>query len=195
MNNTRWIFLMILGILTTGCSSKSNFYQLHPKQTHATNTTQSTKSTIIGIAGVDIAGYLTKSALVTRINAGRLTIHETDLWADSLNQNIQAVLKENMTSLLPRYTFLNYPWEEPIEDKYRIYVTINHFDGSLNTRTVSLEGRWSLINKEENQVLYTESFYYTEESNRTLEGIVNTQSILLEKLSHRMAKKIGNLSL
>jgi len=185
----RLSILFILLLLLTGCSSKSNFYQLHPKSTQQLNTTHSKRGTVVGIADVEVAGYLTKSEIVTRMNAGHLNVHETDLWAGSLNKNIQSVLKHNIATLLPKYTFLAHPWEEPIDDKYRIYVTIDRFDGSQNG-SVTLQGRWSLVNKEENHLLYGESFVYSQKGEKTLEGIVNTQSRLLEKLSKRIARKI-----
>jgi len=178
----------MLGILS-GCSSKSNFYQLHPKSVQHENSTHSKKGTVIGIANVEVATYLTKSEIVTRMNAGRLNIHETDLWAGSLDKNIQSVLKHNMATLLPRYTFLSHPWEEPIDDKYRIYVTIDRFDGSEAGR-VTLQGRWSLVNKEENKVLYSESINYSIQGGPSLDEIIDTQSQLLDKLSRRIASKL-----
>jgi hypothetical protein len=182
------ILFIALGLLS-GCSSKSNFYQLYPKSVQSVNSTKSKKGTVIGIAEVEVAEYLTKQEVVTRMNASRLNVHETDLWAGSFAKNIQSVLMHNIAALLPHYTFLIYPWEEPIDDKYRIYVTIDRFDGSA-TGSVTLQGRWSLINKEENKVLYSESVNYTDQGGKTLDDIVNTQSRLLEKLSRRIAGKI-----
>ncbi|SFV59325.1 protein of unknown function DUF330 [hydrothermal vent metagenome] len=184
-----YILFISVGLLLIGCSSKSNFYQLYPKSAQNTNSTKSTKGTVIGIAEVKVAEYLTKSAIVTRMDASRVAIHETDLWAGSFAKNIQSVLTHNIASLLPRYTFLAYPWEEPIDDKYRIYITIDRFDGS-QTGKVTLQGRWSVINKEENKVLYSESVNYTAQGGKTLGAIIDTQSKLLEQLSRRIAAKV-----
>ncbi|KYJ87684.1 PqiC family protein [Sulfurovum riftiae] len=183
------VLLMVALGLFSGCSSKSNFYQLHPKSPQTTGSSQSKRGTVIGIAEVEVAEYLHKSEIVTRMSAGRINVHETDLWAGSFAKNIQSVLMHNIAVLLPRYTFLNYPWEEPIDDRYRIYVTIDRFDG-YETGSVTLQGRWSFVNKEDNKVLYSESINYTAQGGKTLDEIIDTQSRLLERLSRRIANKI-----
>jgi len=182
------ILLIVLGLLS-GCSSKSNFYQLHPKSTPQADSIKSKKTTVIGIAEVEVAEYLRKSEVVTRLSAGRVNVHDKALWAGSLAQNIQTVLTHNISTLLPRYTFLTHPWEEPIDDKYRIYVTISRFDGYENGK-VTLQGRWSLVNKEENRVLYSESVNYTAQGGESLDEIIDTQSLLIDRLSRRIASKI-----
>jgi len=179
---------MALGLLS-GCSSKSDFYQLHPKSAPQADSIKSKKATVIGIAEVEVAEYLRKSEVVTRLSAGRVNVHDNALWAGSLAQNIQTVLAHNISALLPQYTFLSSPWEEPIDDKYRIYVTIDRFDGYENGK-VTLQGRWSLVNKEENKVLYSESVNYTAQGGKTLDEIVDTQSRLIDRLSRRIASKI-----
>ena len=185
------IWIGMVGILLlSGCSSKSNFYQLHPKKQERYNSTHTKRATVIGIAEVEVAEYLHKSEVITRMSEGRITVHEKDLWAGSFAKNIQSVLMHNIATLLPRYTFLNYPWEEPINDTYRIYVTIEQFDG-YETGSVTLQGRWSLVNKEDNSVLYSESIHYHALSKgKTLDDIVDTQSQLLERLSRRIASKL-----
>ena len=182
--------LIIALALLSGCSSKSNFYQLHPKSLQKANQSRSRTAAVIGIGKVEVAEYLRKSEIVTRLSAGRINVHGEDLWAGSLDKNIQTVLTHNISALLPRYTFLAYPWEEPIEDRYRVYVTVDRFDGYENG-SVTLRGRWSLVDKEENRVRYSESINYTAQGGTTLDGIVETQSYLLEKLSRRIAGKIS----
>jgi len=181
--------LCLLGLLS-GCSSKSNFYQLHPGTSRHMAVYQNKKETVIGIAEVEVAEYLKKSEVVTRLGAGRIHVHETDLWAGSLADNIQSVLMHNLAARLPRYTFLAAPWEEPLEERYRIYVTVDRFDADENG-TATLQGRWSLVNKTENRVEYSESVNYTTAGGETLDAIVDTQSKLLEKLSRRIAGKIA----
>jgi len=157
------IWIGMVGILLlSGCSSKSNFYQLHPKKQERYNSTHTKRATVIGIAEVEVAEYLHKSEVITRMSEGRITVHEKDLWAGSF----------------------------PINDTYRIYVTIEQFDG-YETGSVTLQGRWSLVNKEDNSILYSESIHYHALSKgTTLDGIVDTQSQLLERLSKRIASKL-----
>jgi len=188
MKKKIYILLVTLGIFS-GCSSKSNFYQLHPQTAQQTGTHQSKRGTVIGISEVEVAEYLKKSEVVTRMGAGRINVHETDLWAGSFADNIQSVLMHNIASRLPHYTLLSYPWEEPIDDRYRIYVTIDRFDADENGYA-TLQGRWSFVDREENKVRYSESLNYTEKGGKTLDEIIDTQSRLLDKLSRRIADKV-----
>jgi uncharacterized lipoprotein YmbA len=148
------------------------------------------KQTVVGIGEVEVPEYLKKSEVVTRLSAGRVEVHEVDRWAGSFSNNIQSVIHDNISRLLTKYIFISYPWEEPISDDYRIYITVNKFDGN-NLGEVRLEGRWSLVNKDSNSVLINESFAYTETGGITLDEIVDTQSHLLERLSRRIAQRIA----
>jgi uncharacterized lipoprotein YmbA len=186
----RYITILLILLAFTGCSSKSNFYQLHPKVQQSQHTKSSMKQTVVGIGEVEVPEYLKKSEVVTRLSAGRVEVHEVDRWAGSFSNNIQSVIHDNISRLLTKYIFISYPWEEPISDDYRIYITVNKFDGN-NLGEVRLEGRWSLVNKDSNSVLINESFAYTETGGITLDEIVDTQSHLLERLSRRIAQRIA----
>ena len=183
--------ILIFLLLLAGCSSKSNFYQLHPTTQKSKQVKQSTHSVYIGIGEVSLSEYLEKTELVTRLSAGRLLVNNDQLWAGSLAKNIQSVLRQNLSALLPRYAFLSYPWEEPISDRYRIYLTIDRFDGDAEG-VVTLKGHWSLVSVEENDLIVSEAIYYRESGSKGLDGIVSTQSRILEKLSRHLATRLGH---
>ena len=82
------ILLLALGVLS-GCSSKSDFYQLHPSTTTTMKSSSHKRGAPIGIANVEVADYLSKSEVVTRMSAGRLNVHDKQDWAGSLAKNIQ----------------------------------------------------------------------------------------------------------
>jgi uncharacterized lipoprotein YmbA len=179
---------VVVGLLS-GCSSKSNFYQLQPSSSTSANTTHAIRHTVVGIAEVEVSGYLNKPEIVTRVNEGRLLVHDEDRWADAFAKNIQSVLRHNLSTLLPKYTFLSKPWDEPIDENYRIYVTIDRFDGDSNGLVV-LEGRWSLVNQDDNTVVLSHYFKRKKQGDITLDALVSTQSKLLEELSKEIAKRI-----
>jgi uncharacterized lipoprotein YmbA len=176
-------------LLLAGCTANSSFYQLHPKVKESTQSRSHQKGTVIGIAEGEGSEYLNKPEIVTRLSAGRLSVHEDDRWAGSFPKNLQAVLRHNLATLQPRYTFLSYPWEEPIDDNYRIYVTIDRFDGDA-AGLVTLEGRWSLVDRNESKVLFSENIKYAQKGGTSLDAIVDTQSRLLYKLSQRISTKV-----
>lgn len=176
-------------LLLAGCSAKSSFYQLQPKVKESTKTSRQHKGAVIGIAEVEIPEYLDKPEMVTRLSAGRLSIHQEERWAGSFPENLQTVLKQNLAAMLPGDTFLSYPWEEPVSDNYRIYVTIDRFDGD-RAGLVTLEGRWSLVDRNASRVLYAEQIHDRLQGGTSLDAIVDTQSRLLYRLSRRIANKV-----
>ena len=172
-----------------GCSSKSNFYQLHPSKQISHNGSSHLKSQVIGVDEVHLADYLDKPQIVTRLTSERLRLHEEERWAGALDKNIQSLLTQNLSEALPGYTFLASPWDEPMEDRYRIYVDVDRFDGDTNG-TVVFDGRWSLVDKEKNCLVTGEKVRYVKHGSATLDGIVTTQSHIVTRLSREIARKI-----
>ena len=185
----KYLGVVLLLALITGCTSKSEFYQLHVPAEESVNTTKHMRQNVIGVAEVEVAEYLDKPQIVTRLSAGRLHVHEERRWAGSLPKNIQTVLTHELSKELPHYSFLAYPWEEPITDRYRIYLTVDRFDGD-ETGMVTFEGRWSLVDKEDNRVITSQIVNYHEQGGVTMDELVATQSRILDKLSRDIAKKI-----
>jgi len=183
------ILIIVVAWLLAGCSSKSNFYQLHPKMVQKTEKKALKRGTVIGIGEVEVAEYLNKPEIVTRLSAGRIDVHEKERTAGSFPKNIQSVLAHNLSLLLPAYTVLTSPWEEPVSDRYRIYVVIDRFDGD-SSGSVAMRGRWSLVDKIDEKVLFGESIDYSLQGGATLDAIVDTQSRLLDRLSRHIAARI-----
>ena len=176
-------------VMLSGCSSKSNFYQLHTSETAAENKSRHITRNIVGVAKVEVAEYLDKPQVVTRLSEGELKLHETQRWAGSFADNIQRVLTYDLSRALPSKNFIAAPWEEPLTDRHRIYLTVDRFDGDANG-TVTLEGRWSLVDREEDRLVTGEKIYLVGHGSPTVSGIVSTQSRMLEQLSRSMAAKL-----
>jgi uncharacterized lipoprotein YmbA len=177
--------LLLLG----GCSTKSEFYRLQPTVSAPTGSRTLHPHRVLGIGEVQVADYLEKPELVTRLAPTHLEVHDEKRWAGSLAGSIQEVLQQDLSALLPRHTVLRYPWDEPVDDRYRLYVTVDRFDGDANG-TVTLAGHWSLADREASRVVTGEKFRYVERGTPGPEGVVRTQSSLLERLSRRIAGKI-----
>ncbi|WP_457605627.1 PqiC family protein [Nitratifractor sp.] len=191
MNRRLLTLLLSLGLLLlTGCSSKNDFYRLQPAiQSAHSGSAPLHRERILGIGEVQVADYLRKHELVTRVDSTRLDVHENDLWAGDLEKNIQQVLRANLGKDLPRVTVLAYPWSEPLDDRYRLYLSVDRFDGDLNG-TVTLSGHWSLVDQYDNRLVTGERFRYFAQGAPETEALVETQSRLLDRLSRRIAAKI-----
>ena len=183
------IGLLFLLFLLGGCSSKTEFYRLQPTLSGSVGSKAIHTRRILGIGEVQVAGYLEKPELVTRLAPTHLKVHEEQRWAGSLAGGIQQVLQQNLSALLPRHTVLNYPWDEPVTDNYRLYVTVDRFDGDANG-TVTFSGHWSLADQSDSKIVTGEKFRYIEQGTPGIQGVVTTQSRLLERLSRRIASRV-----
>ena len=180
---------LLLILLLAGCGSRTDYYRLHPTLLPSQKNRPLHPRQIVGIGEVQVADYLQKESLPTQLGPGRIKLDDTALWAGSLSKNIQRVLQADLSRLLPARTFLSYPWEEPLSDATRLFLTVDRFDGDLNG-TVTFAGHWSLINRKEDRLVTGESFNYVRRGLPTAAGIVETQSRLLERLSRRIASQI-----
>jgi hypothetical protein len=53
-----------------------------------------------------------------------------------------------------------------------------------------LDARWSLVDKEENRLITGEKVHYLHRGEASIDGIVATQSRMIHRLGHQVAKKI-----
>ncbi len=188
---TKGVWILLILTLISGCSTKSNFYKLEPISTEDGHKRTDT-SKVIGIGNVKVADYLNQKQLVVKVSNTKLDIEETHRWAGNLSQNIQEVLRDNLSTLLPKYTVLSFPWEEPVDDRYRVFVSIDSMQRDADNKAV-LKGSWSLVNQESGKLIRHEEFSYSEVTDESYDSLVEAQSSMLTKLSRHIAKTIARL--
>ncbi len=187
--------LTLLALLATGCSAPSHLYRLEPLA-HPKGALHPLGRTVVGIAEVQLADYLHKNAIVLRESPHRFAIRENDLWAGNLAKNIQRTLAQELTALVPGRTFLVFPWDEPLTDRYRIYLSIDRFDAD-EKGVVVLSGRWSLVDMTNNRLVTGERFDLGEsvppvaaDKAADLDRIVAAQNRLLHRLARHIARSL-----
>ena len=106
--------LALVVMILTGCASSpsSKFYQLNPVQnkTSVTGDVSSDQSQVIAIGPVRIPDYLDRPQIVTRSGKNELKLSEFDRWAGSLESDVNRVLVEDISSLLPADRFSVVRW-------------------------------------------------------------------------------------
>jgi uncharacterized lipoprotein YmbA len=178
------IFLASM-MLLVGCGSvPSTFYQLNVPAPKKAN--RSLPKTVVGIAEPDIADYLDQPQVVTRINGEVLRINETDRWAGAFGKNIQTALRRSLSRYVSNVAFISKPYEEPLEERYRIYLTIDRFDGDING-TVRFDGRWSLVRLEDRKLLVAQRIREVRRTKPDLPAIVAMQSTVIDDIAKRIA--------
>ena len=180
------LFVMIL----TGCASSpaSKFYQLNPIQntTSVTSDGSPDQIQVIAIGPVRIPDYLDRPQIVTRSGKNELKLSEFDRWAGSLESDVNRVLVEDISSLLPADRFSVVRWtpylESQVPASYRVEVLVDRFEGTLGD-SVLLKAQWEVFSQDRSLLLQKESRISEQMNGSSYDALVAAMSSALERLS------------
>ena len=185
---TLGLFVVILA----GCASSpsSKFYQLNPEhnKTSVTRDASPDQSIIITIGPVRIPDYLDRPQIVTRSGKNELKFSEFYRWAGSLESDVNRVLAENISSLLPdndnRFSVERWtPYQESeVPASYRVEVLVDHFEGTLGD-SVLLKAQWRIFAKDRSLILEEGSGVREQVNGSSYDALVAAMSSALERLS------------
>jgi uncharacterized lipoprotein YmbA len=182
----RNIYFFILIYLFIGCGGVSKYYHLYPTIPAKEGSFKMSRR-VVGVAEVKLADYLDKAEILTQKDGTLVDIHEKENWAGDFAKNIQMVISQNLNRLKGRkYSFVALPAEEVLNDKQRLFITIDRFDSNQEGET-TLQGHWSLKNLESGSTKISKIFNYKINSAIDLDSTIEAKSMLLERLSRDIA--------
>ncbi len=198
--NTKLMLGIILGLLilvTTGCGSNmpTRFYVLTPMNNpNSTSVVVDGREIAIGVGPVELPMYLDRPQLVRRTAHNELQLSELEQWAEPLENNVPAVLAENLSNLLGTDEVNLYPWSSSTSLDYAVTLELNRFDWSSSGETV-VSARWNIIDPTRRQVILTRKFHYIDQikPGDSL-AAVKSKSHALERLSQDIAEELARLS-
>jgi uncharacterized protein len=187
-------------VILTGCASSpsSKFYQLNPLQnkTSVTRDASPDQNLTIAIGPVRVPDYLDRPQIVTRSGKNELKLSEFDRWAGSLENDVNRVLVEDISSLLPADRFFVVRWTPYLESQvpvsYRVEVLVDRFEGSLGN-SVLLKAQWAVFAKDKRLLLKKESEIREEMNGGSYETLVAAMSSALERLSRDISGGINSV--
>ena len=133
-----------------GCSFKSEtapsrFYLLRPLPADAAAEARGgSAGPVIALGPVNVAAYLDRPQIVTRAPGAEVKISEFERWAEPLEDNVAAVLADNLARLVPTERVSAYPARLLLDFDIRVTVDVIRFDGVLGGDVV-LDARWILL--------------------------------------------------
>lgn len=96
----------------------------------------------IGIAGIELPGYLDQTRLVRRTGPNTLSVEQFDRWTEPLDVGVQRVLAANLADLLAARVHA-LPWPRGLTQDYQVITQVAQFDAD-EQGAVILAGTWSL---------------------------------------------------
>ena len=191
-----FLALMVLGYSGCARTQPSRFYTLTAISdiniTIPENLSVDGKT--IGVGPVEIPSQLDRPQIVTLMGPNQLHLAEFDRWAGTLKENINSVIAENLSALLPDDQVYVFPWRSVKPFQYQITIRIMRFD-AVPGETVTLDARWIILERE-GRLMRLEQWAQIRIpfTGNGYEDIVSAQSQALGELSREVAAAIQNLS-
>ncbi len=182
--------LALFVVILAGCASSpsSKFYQLTSTQnrTFVTRDASPDQDLIVAIGPVRIPDYLDRPQIATRLGRNELKFSEFERWAGSLEDDINRVLVEDISSLLPADFFPVVRWTPFLESQmpasYRVEVLVDRFEGTLGD-SVLLVAQWRVFAKDRSLLLRKEARISEQMNGSSYDALVAAMSSALERLS------------
>jgi len=174
-----------------GTTQPARFYMLNA-QCESPVAVQSTSQYVIGLLPVTVPGYLDRPQIVTRTHANELKLHEFSRWGEDMGDNIVAVLRDNLKTLLPKVEVQAYPFESKIRLTHQVVVQVTRFDLDPSGDVV-LSAKWGHVQADADiTTAQVKTVTYRMAVPQTgVRATVTTMSTLLAELSSDIAQSLA----
>ena len=137
----------------------------------------------IGVGPIHLPGYLDQDQVVTRMSQNRVTLSETDRWAEPLENNIVQVLAQNLSMLLQTDQVILHPWPAQQRPTYQLEIDVLSFETDT-AGTAHLAARWFLHKVTSRQTI----------AEREIRLTASGAGISTEQAVASLSKALGDLS-
>ncbi len=173
-------------------SAPTRFYVLSNLPQSAQPPVNTGRDIAVGVGPLDLPDYLDRAQIVTRTGHNELNLAEFDKWGESLKDNANQVLAENLAVLLPTKKVHTYPWKRSTSLDYQVVVKITRFDHTEGGETV-LHARWNILSGDGNKELLSRETRYTERPDGTgYPATVAAMNRVLAQFSRDVANTINS---
>lgn len=190
-NRIRTLMIAAALFAVAGCATTPppTFYQLEePASTHLSGLE---RGIAIGVGPVNMAAYLDRPQIVTRAEAHKLQLSESNVWAEPLKDSILRVIGVNLSNMLQTTRIFKIPRRDrAIPLAYRVALDIPRFDGTLGG-DAQLVARWTLYKGQGEDALLTRVSIIAEASGgEGYEKLIAAQNRALKALSREIADSV-----
>lgn len=144
----------------------------------------------IGLAAIELPGYLDQTRMVRRTGPNTLSIEQFDRWTEPLDKGVQRVLAANLSDLLGARVH-RLPWPRGVNQDFLLLMQVAQFDAHEDGSVV-LAGTWLLSAGRDNAREERRSYRVEVASQgRDSAAVAAAMSEALAQLARQMAEVIG----
>ncbi len=183
------VIILLLAMLTACSSKPATFYIMNPLPQKINKHS----SLQVSVDTVNVASYLQKAQIVTRLSSQSLKLAEFNRWAEPLRENITSVIIENLKVILLTPYVLPYPAYTANDSNVRVVVNVTRFDTSESGMSV-LNANWRLINPRTGKIIRARSIKLSKpvvfRKKSDYGAIVAAMNFNLKQLCYAIARSI-----
>ena len=188
--------LLALTLFFSGCGSSPNdkIYILDAmdRDSSISALTPQGQSVAVKVGPVSISDVLDQLQIVSRSGENSLIVDEFNRWGGDFQSDIQRVIGENISILLPTDQVILSQEIGLLPIDYQVLVNIREFDGTLGGM-VNLNADWTVASKGKDKSIVTRKSVLEEQADGAgYDAYVAAQSRLLKKLSQDITAEIRN---
>lgn len=185
------VLLIAAAATMTGClggrGKDQSFYLLTAR---APATTATPINSSVGVGPVRVAPFLQRPHIVTHGGSGDLSIAENRRWGEPLEQGVQRVLLQNLTTLTGADT-RNFPWTQATIPHYAVRIDVIDLDRAADGNAL-LEVNWILEDITHNKMLTSRREHLTVAiaAGDNPAALANAYSELFTQLAQQVAQTL-----
>jgi uncharacterized protein len=186
--------LGLSGCLSIPNSQTPRFYALSAiNETQAVNKNNIPAGMIIGVGPVKIPEYLDRPQIVTQNKEKMLEFAQFDRWGESLDLGLADLIREDLTTMLPRAKLTIYPWNPSMAVKYQVVLEVVQLDSELD-KDMFFVVQWMVIDMQNSKtVIIKRSEFRRPIIPQSYSGLVKTLSTACASLSSQISAALASL--
>ncbi len=140
---------------------------------------------------IHVPAYLDRLQLTTYNQQQQVIIASLDRWAEPLDENLNRVLKENLSRHLQGGRITSQKKHEAAAENLKLQLTINSFDGILGGH-VSVDIRWMIARNGMSEQIKQGRFTDNTPIGDSYSELVQGLNRALDKFSYKLAEELAN---
>jgi len=199
MRINRPVFLPLLSVLLLslaacvgGTTPPSQFYMLEPISDLGHGPAGAVKKPIVILSPVRVPHYVDRPQIVTATGKNVYQLSELNRWAEALDHNINRVLAQNLTFLVPAEVVFSNSSNTAERVKFRLSVNILEFHVDPRGQA-GLKAQWR-ITRQDGTALNRQVSYQAPASTTDYSVMVRALNECLDRLSRDLAAELHDLA-